>query len=95
MKTRPQGPPLEPHPNEPQHDQVPPEASEKPFFLSIQRLAERWGIGDDKARNELEKYRGRDGFIDLGSHGSRFRRKRAIIRIHPTLLEQIERDRRR
>lgn len=95
MKTRPQHQPQDPQPQEPQHDQPPPEASEKPFFYSVQRVAERWGIGDDKTRNELEKYRGRDGFIDLGFHGSRFKQKRAIIRIHPTLLEQIERDRKK
>ena len=95
MRTRPQDPPQQSQSQEPQHDQPSPEASEKPFFWSIKRVAERWDVSEDKAARELEKYRGRDGFMDQGSHGSRFRRKRAIIRIHPTLLEQIERDRRR
>jgi hypothetical protein len=71
------------------------DATAKPFYQSVRAIAERWGVSDDKVSRELEKYRGRDGFMDLGSPGSRYRRKRAIIKIHPTLLVEIERDRRK
>jgi hypothetical protein len=95
MRARPQNPTHEPHPPEPQHDQPPPEASEKPFFWSIKRVAERWGVSTDTATRKLEQYRGRDGFIDLGSPGTRYKQKKSNIKIHPSLLEQIERDRRK
>jgi hypothetical protein len=62
-------------------------------FLSVRQLAKRWGFSEDKTSRELEKYRGKEGFTDWGSHGSRFRRKRAIIRIHPSLADKIELDR--
>jgi hypothetical protein len=69
--------------------------SEKPFFWTMKMIAERWNCSEDKVGRELEKYRGRDGFMDLGSHGSRYTRKYAIPRIHPTLLAEIEHDRRK
>ena len=72
-----------------------PSESEKPFYWSVKRIAERWNCSDDKILRELEKYRGRDGFMDLGSPGSRYTRKYAIPRIHPTLLAEIEHDRRK
>ena len=42
----------------------------------------------------LEQYRGKSGFMDLGSGENVRKRKRkyAIIRIHPTLLTEIEGD---
>jgi hypothetical protein len=67
-------------------------ATAKPFYQSVQAIAERWGVSDEKASRELEKFRGRPGFMDLGSPGSKNRRKRSIIRIAPSLLEEIERD---
>jgi hypothetical protein len=86
MATRPQG--LQPQ-EPPQIINHAPEAGAKPFYHSVQSIAERWGCSDDKTRRELEKYRGRDGFMDLGEPHRRYKRKRAIIRILPTLLEQI------
>jgi hypothetical protein len=92
MGTKAQDPPQEP---QQQFLQTPQEANEKPFFWSVKRVAERWDVSKDTAARRLEVYRGREGFIDLGSPGSRFKRKKANIKIHPTLLEQIERDRRK
>ena len=77
----------EPRPQQPETDRA------MPFYYSVKRIAERWDLSEDKVSRDLELYRGRDGFMDRGSPGSRFRRKRALIRIHPTLLAQIERDR--
>lgn len=68
---------------------------EGPLFHSVQDLATRWGCSTDKVARELEKYRGRSGFLDLGVPQRRYRRKKSILRIHPDLLVQIEHDRRK
>ena len=61
-------------------------------FFSVAAVAERWGVSEDKAARVLEKFRGRTGFLDLG-HGENVRKRKrrySIIRIHPTLLREIE-----
>jgi hypothetical protein len=59
-------------------------------YFSVSKVALRWGCSDDKAGRILEQYRGKSGFMDLGSGGSRRKRKYAIIRIAPSLLKEIE-----
>jgi hypothetical protein len=63
-------------------------------YLSVSKIAERWGISTDKVARTVEPYRGKEGFMDLGSAGNvrKHVRKYAIIRIHPTLLKEIEGD---
>jgi hypothetical protein len=58
-------------------------------FYSVSRIAERWGFSEAKTSQVLEKYRGRTGFLDFGPQRKR-KRKYAIIRIHPSLLKEIE-----
>lgn len=60
-------------------------------FLSVAAIAQRWGCSEDKAARVLKKYRGRSGFMDLGSGNARRRKRRySIVRIHPSLLREIE-----
>lgn len=61
-------------------------------YYSPAAIAERWRCSVDKVSRVLEAYRGKDGFMDLGSPEDVRRRKRrySIIRIHPNLLAQIE-----
>lgn len=62
-------------------------------FLTVAAIAESWGCSAEKVARELEQYRGRDGFMDLGVPARRYRRKKAILRIRPDLLVEIERNR--
>jgi hypothetical protein len=68
------------------------EATQEIQYYSVGTIATRWAVSEDKASRVLEKYRGKQGFMDLGSVGNPRRRKRryAIIRIHPSLLKEIE-----
>jgi hypothetical protein len=59
-------------------------------FYSVSKIAKRWGFSEDKVSRVLEKFRGRNGFIDFGPKDRRRKRKYAIIRIHPALLKEIE-----
>jgi len=65
-----------------------------PFFYSVARIAKRWGLSEDKVTRVVEKYRDHPGLKDWGSLENVRKRKRrySIIRIHPTLLQQIEAD---
>jgi hypothetical protein len=64
--------------------------AEMPFYFSVASIAIRWGVSHDKASRVLENYRGKPGFMDLGTRGTRNKRRHAIIRIHPNLLREIE-----
>jgi hypothetical protein len=59
-------------------------------YYSVSRLAIRWGFSETKVSRLLERYRGRKGFLDFGQGDRRRKRKYSIIRIHPTLLKEIE-----
>jgi len=66
-------------------------------FQPISKLAKRWGVSEDKAASMVEPYRGRSGLLDLGFPAERdskrkVTRKYAIVRIHPSLLKEIEAD---
>ena len=61
-------------------------------YFSPSQIAERWGVSLDKASRTLERYRGKLGFMDLGQPHRNRKRKYAIIRISPALLEKIEGD---
>jgi hypothetical protein len=61
-------------------------------FFSVAAISQRWGVGLDKTARVLEPYRGRVGFLDLGSPENvrTHKRRYSIVKIHPTLLAQIE-----
>jgi hypothetical protein len=58
-------------------------------YYSVSSIAERWGCSVDKASRVVSKFRGRAGFLDLASK-KRNRRKYSIIRVHRSLLKEIE-----
>jgi hypothetical protein len=64
------------------------------LYLSVNAIATKWDCSDDKAGRVLENYRGKTGFMDLGSPANvrKHKRRYAIIRIHPNLLKEIEGD---
>lgn len=64
------------------------------LYLSPSVIATRWACSTDKVSRILEAYRGRPGFLDLGSPEDVRGRKRrySIVRIHPDLLARIESD---
>jgi hypothetical protein len=74
----------------PQPDIDPPQDGPRPIYQSVQMIAKKWECSEDKVLRVLEKYRGCAGFMDLGSEGSRYRRKKSMLRIHPNLLIEIE-----
>jgi hypothetical protein len=59
-------------------------------WYSVSMLAIRWGFSENKVSRLLETFRGRKGFMDFGQGDRKRKRKYAIIRIHPTLLKEIE-----
>jgi hypothetical protein len=63
-------------------------------WYTVSMISRKWKMSPETASLILQKYRGRQGFMDAGSHGDtkRHTRARAIIRISPQLLEIIERD---
>jgi hypothetical protein len=63
------------------------------LYYSASAVALRWVCSEKNATRILEQYRGRDGFLDLDQRGNRYRRNHSIIRIHRSLLIQIERER--
>jgi hypothetical protein len=67
------------------------EPGDELVYYNVSRIAKRWACSEDKVSRVLEKYRGRAGFMDLAG-GTLVRRKRrySIIRIHPSLLKEIE-----
>jgi hypothetical protein len=63
-------------------------------WFSVSRIAKRWKFSPESVSLVLQRYRGRQGFLDKGSKGDLKKHVRAYaqIRISPTLLEIIERD---
>jgi hypothetical protein len=61
-------------------------------YYTVATLAERWAVCKDKVTRVLEKWRGKPGFLDLGSPENvrLHKRRHAMIRIHPSLLKEIE-----
>ena len=64
-------------------------------YFSPSAIAARWDCSVDKVSRILESYRGKEGFMDLGSPEDVRGRKRrySILRIHPDLLVRIEAER--
>jgi hypothetical protein len=63
-------------------------------WASVHTLALKWGCSNNTVSRRLEKYRGREGFMDRGSKGSTktHTRKYAVLAISPQLVLQIEAD---
>ena len=63
-------------------------------WLTVSMVARKWKMSPESASAILQRYRGRQGFLDAGSHGDlkRHTRARAIIRVSPALLKVIEGD---
>jgi len=61
-------------------------------YFSVHTISERWGCSETKVSRILEKFRGRTGFPDLGAPENvrLHKRRHAIVRIHPSLLKEIE-----
>jgi hypothetical protein len=63
-------------------------------WSSVDTLAIKWGCSNSTVSRRLEKYRGREGFMDHGSKDSTktHTRKYAVLAISPQLVPQIEAD---
>jgi hypothetical protein len=62
------------------------------FYWKVSAIAKRWDFSEAKTSQVLERYRGRTGFMDFGPQNRKRKRKYAILRIHPSLLKEIEGD---
>jgi hypothetical protein len=63
-------------------------------WLSVSKIALKWGCSTDKVFRAIEAYRNRRGFLDLGTPADlkKHTRRSSFIRISPELLTIIEAD---
>jgi hypothetical protein len=63
------------------------------LYYSVSAIALRWVCSEKIATCILERYHVRAAFLGLDQRGNRYRRNHSIIRIHRSLLIQIDRER--
>jgi hypothetical protein len=66
---------------------------EELVYYNVAGIAKRWNCSPGKVSKVLERFRGRRGFMDLAGGAllrRRSKRRYSIVRIHPTLLKEIE-----
>jgi hypothetical protein len=63
-------------------------------WLTVSMVARKWKMSPESASAILQRYRGRQGFLDAGSHGD-LKRTHARPRDHSRLASTAESHRRR